>query len=55
MSKSFKDIKTNRKEIRLSTTDHTKLEHCCIVLKLNKSEVVRKGIEEVFKSILYKG
>lgn len=43
------DPKKHRLEIRLSTLDNIKLEYCCNTLDLSKTEVIRKGIDVVYK------
>lgn len=45
------DPKTNRMDIRLSTNDVEKLNYCSDKTGLNKADVIRKGIDEVYKSI----
>lgn len=41
--------KTKRMEVRLSVLDDIKLEHCRETLGLNKTEVVKKGIDMVYQ------
>lgn len=48
MKKTRKD---KRMEIRLSEIDDFKLDYCCEMFKLNKSEVVRLGIEQLYEKV----
>lgn len=41
--------KTSRMEIRTSEEDQEKLEYCAKVLGLTKAEVIRRGIDEMYK------
>lgn len=41
--------KTKRMEVRLSVLDDIKLEYCRETLGLNKTEVVKKGIDMVYQ------
>ena len=41
--------KTKRMEVRLSVLDDIKLEYCREPLGLNKTEVVKKGIDMVYQ------
>ena len=41
--------KSKRMEVRLSVLDDIKLEYCLETLGLNKTEVVKKGIDMVYQ------
>lgn len=43
------DPKKLRLELRLSETDTEKLEFCCKTLHMSKAEVMRTGLDEVYK------
>jgi len=43
------DPKTIRVGIRMSKVDEEKLEYCCKVLGLTKTEVIQRGIEKVYE------
>lgn len=42
------DPKTKRLEFRMSLSDSIKLEYCCEMLNLTKTEVIRKGIDMIY-------
>lgn len=46
-----KDPKNNQYRIRLSDKELEMLEYCCEKTKLSKSDIVRRGIEKVYKEI----
>lgn len=46
-----KDPKTNQYRIRLSDKELEMLEYCCEKTKLSKSDLVRRGIEKIYKEI----
>ena len=48
------DKKETRLQFRLSDTDLEKLNYSCEVLGLTKAEVIRQGIEEMYKKALKK-
>ena len=41
--------KSNQYRVRLSDSELEMLEYCCKVLGLTKAEVIRQGIENVYK------
>lgn len=43
------DPKKYETRIRMSDGDRVKLEHCCKVYGLTKAEVIRRGIDELYK------
>lgn len=43
--------KDHRLEIRVSLIDKMKLEYCCNVLNLSKSDVVREGINLLYQQV----
>lgn len=45
------DPKTLSTRVRLSEDDASKLEYCCEKTGLKKSEIIRKGIEEVYNKL----
>lgn len=45
------DPKNIRLGVRLTKADREKLEYCCEVLGMTKTEVIQKGIEEVYQEI----
>ena len=49
------DPKILNTRVRLSETDLEKLDYCCEVLSLTKAEVIRRGIEKVYKEAQKKG
>lgn len=46
-----KDPKIHETRIRMSDNDIEKLEYCCKMTGLTKAEVIRKGIDEVYKKL----
>ncbi len=46
-----KDPKNLRLELRLSDLDAEKLDLCCKSFNMTKAEVIRQGIDEVYKRI----
>lgn len=46
-----KDPKNLRLELRLSDSDAEKLDLCCKHFNMTKAEVIRQGIDEVYKRI----
>lgn len=46
-----KDPKNLRLELRLSDSDAEKLDLCCKNFNMTKAEVIRQGIDEVYKRI----
>lgn len=48
------DPKTNRIGFRLSDKDIEKLNYCSEILGIAKTEVVRKGIDKIYKGLLRK-
>lgn len=44
--------KNTRLELRLSNDDATKLEYCCQKTGLSKAEILRKGLESVYKNLI---
>lgn len=45
------DPKKHETRIRMSDSDITKLEYCCEKTGLTKADVIRMGIEEVYKKL----
>lgn len=46
-----KDPKIHETRIRMSDSDINKLEYCCKQTGLTKADVIRKGIDEVYKQL----
>lgn len=46
-----KDPKVHETRIRMSDNDIFKLEYCCKETGLTKADVIRKGIDEVYKQL----
>ncbi len=46
-----KDPKIHETRIRMSDNDLLKLEYCCKHTGLTKTDVIRKGIDEVYKQL----
>lgn len=46
-----KDPKVHETRIRMSDSDIFKLEYCCKKTGLTKADVIRKGIDEVYKQL----
>ncbi len=46
-----KDPKTHETRIRMSDSDIMKLEYCCNQTGLTKADVIRKGIDKVYKEL----
>ena len=44
------DPKNTRMELRLSESDVKKLNFCCETLHMTKAEVIREGIDKVYKT-----
>ncbi len=45
------DPKKHETRIRMSDSDIKKLEYCCKQTGLTKADVIRKGIDEVYKQL----
>lgn len=45
------DPKKHETRIRMSDNDMKKLEYCCEQTGLTKADVIRQGIEEVYKKL----
>lgn len=43
--------KTHETRIRMSDDDVAKLKYCCDATGMTKADVIRKGIDEVFKQL----
>ena len=52
MGRPTNDPKNNQYRIRLSDKEVEMLEFCCKKTQMSKSDIVRKGIEKVYKEIL---
>lgn len=48
------DPKIHERKIRFSDRDMEKLDYCCKVLGLTKSDVIRKGIDRLYQEALKK-
>lgn len=46
-----KDPKVHETRIRMSDKDIFKLEYCCEKTGLTRADVIRKGIDEVYKQL----
>lgn len=46
-----KNPKTHETRIRMSDTDVEKLEYCCRKTGLTKSDIIRKGIDNVYNEL----
>lgn len=46
-----KNPKIHETRIRMSDTDIEKLEFCCCKTGLTKSDIIRKGIDKVYKEL----
>lgn len=46
-----KDPKTHETRIRMSDGDIEKLNYCCRHTGMTKADVIRKGIDEVYKQV----
>lgn len=51
MGRPTDNPKTNGYRIRLTDTELQKLEECCRLAKLSKADVIRLGIDKVYKSL----
>lgn len=51
MGRPTNNPKTIVKRARMSEEDVEKLKYCCSILKLSESDVLRMGIDEVYKKI----
>lgn len=49
-----KDPKTHETRIRMSDREVEKLEYCCKKTGMSKADVIRQGIELVYKEVLEK-
>lgn len=43
------DPKTYETRVRMSDSDLEKLNYCCQILRVTKAEVIRQGIEEMYR------
>lgn len=46
-----KDPKTHETRIRMSDNDIEKLEYCCKQTGMKKADIIRRGIDEVYKQL----
>ncbi len=54
MGRPTTDPKDNQFRIRLSDSEVERLEYCQKITGLNKSEIVRKGIDKIYYELLEK-
>ncbi len=51
MGRPTTNPRINRLELRMSENDMEKLQICCKITGLSKSDIIRKGIEKVYNEI----